>query len=100
PFDDRTTVAEGEHDPGYGRIVIHVGASSKETRSASRREIVTLIFEAAGEALPDWTSPPYMGFPFVAEGARRAFLVASAYLAIPLALFAVAIPLTRRRYAR
>jgi ABC-type transport system involved in multi-copper enzyme maturation permease subunit len=100
PLDDRANFAEGERDPDYGRIVIHVGSSSKETRSTSRREIVTLIFEAAGEALPDWSSPPYLGFPFVAEGVRRMVLVVFAYLAIPLGLLAVAIPLTRRRYAR
>jgi ABC-type transport system involved in multi-copper enzyme maturation permease subunit len=100
PLDDRAIVAEGAHDAEYGNIVIHVGSVSKQTRSTSRREIVTLIFESAGQSLPDWSMPPYPGFPFVAEGVRRTLLVACAYFVVPLGLLAAGVLATRRRYVR
>jgi hypothetical protein len=100
PLDDRAVVAEGAHDAEYGNIVIHVGSGSRQTRSTSRRELVTLIFEAAGQSLPDWSTPPYPGFPFVAEGARRTVLVLFAYLVLPLGLLTAGAVLTRRRYVR
>jgi hypothetical protein len=100
PLDDRATVAEGVHDADYGQIVVHVGSVSKRTRSTSRRELVTLIFEAAGRALPDWSMPPYPGFPFVAEGARRTVLLGIAYLVVPLGLLFAGVLLTRRRSVR
>jgi hypothetical protein len=100
PLDDREVVVEGLHDADYGRILVHVGASSKETRSTSRREIVTLVFEAAGQSPPDWSMPAYAGFPFVAEGTRRSLLVALAYLVVPLGLLGTGALLTRRRTIR
>jgi hypothetical protein len=100
PLDRRDAVQEGERDDDYGRIIVHVGSSSRETRSTSRREITTLIFEAAGLPPPDWSMPPYAGFPFVAEGARRTAIVAFAYLVVPLGLLTTGALLTRRRPVR
>ena len=100
PLDDRAIVAEGAHDADYGNIVIHVGSASKQTRSTSRRELVTLIFEAADRSLPEWSMPPYPGFPFVTEGARRTVLLACAYFVLPLALLTAGVLVTRRRYVR
>jgi hypothetical protein len=100
PLDERQTVAEGQRDLDYGRIVIHVGSSAKETRSTSRREIVSLIFDAAGTALPDWSMPPYGGFPFVAEGLRRTALALVVYFVLPFTFLAIGVLLTRRRSVR
>jgi hypothetical protein len=100
PLDQRETVIEGQHDVDYGRIIVHVGSSSRETRSTSRREIATLIFEAADVRLPDWSMPPYRGFPFVAEGVRRTVLVVLAYLVMPLGLLTTGALFTRRRSVR
>jgi ABC-type transport system involved in multi-copper enzyme maturation permease subunit len=100
PLDDRTAVAEAERDPEYGRIVVRVGSSSRETRSTSRREIVSLVFEAAGMPLPVWSAPTYNGFPFVADGARRGMLGLFAYFIVPFGLLTTGAVLTRRRSAR
>jgi hypothetical protein len=86
PTDRQADVAEVERGDAYGRIVVHVGAATRETRSTSRREIVTLLFEAAERPLPDWSQAEYPGYPLVVRGARRSALVALAYLGIPLAL--------------
>jgi hypothetical protein len=88
PLDDRPAPAEGEREPGYGRIVVDVGDARRETYSASRKELVTLVFEAAGRALPDWSQPEYPGHPLVVEGARRSAMLAVAYAGLPL-LFVV-----------
>lgn len=100
PLDDAPIVAEGSHHDDYGRIVIEVGASTRETRSTSRREITTLVFEAAGQSLPDWSSPPYPGFPHVVERGRRTALGLFAYLGVPLTLLGTGYLLTRRRSIR
>jgi ABC-type transport system involved in multi-copper enzyme maturation permease subunit len=100
PLDERETVAEGQHDLDYGRILIRVGSASKETRSTSRREIVSLIFDAAGKPLPDWSMPAYGGFPFVAEGVRRTTLALVAYFVVPFAFLVTGVFLTRRRSVR
>lgn len=100
PLDDAQSVAEARHGEDYGRIVIHVGSSTKETRSTSRREIVTLIFDAAGMPVPAWTQPSYRGFPFVVERSRRTLLTGIAYLLIPGVLLATGFMLTRRRPTR
>src|SRR5262249_28273549 len=57
PLDDRDDAAEVARDDDYGRIDIAVGDSRKSTMSAGRRELVTLIFEAAGRPVPDWWQP-------------------------------------------
>ncbi|HEU5479936.1 MAG TPA: hypothetical protein VFU90_08900, partial [Candidatus Tumulicola sp.] len=100
PLDDRTLVAEGQRDADYGRIEVHVGDVTRETRSTSRRELTTLIFEAANMPAPDWSSPSYPGFPFVLEGTRRTLLALLAYLVLPLGLLGTGVLLTQRRVIR
>jgi len=99
PLDD-APVAEGARDDAYGRIVIRVGASTRETRSTSRREITTLIFEAAGRSLPDWSPAIYSGYPHVVEGGRRGALLFLAYAGFPMMLLGTGFLLTRRRSIR
>jgi hypothetical protein len=86
PTDRETAPTQGQREPGYGRIVLHVGAKIRETYSTSRRELVTLIIEAAGRPLPDFSQPEYRGHPLVVEGSRRSFLAAVAYVGAPAAL--------------
>jgi hypothetical protein len=100
PLDAEEHPSEAGRSDDYGRIVVRAGGGVRETRSTSRREIVTLIFEAAGQTLPDWGGPAYPGFPAVIEGARRAYLVALAYAGLPVLLLATGFCLTRRRTAR
>lgn len=96
PLDHPASTSQASRDAGYGRIVIHVGDSVRETRSTSRREIVTLIFEAAARPIPAWSQPPYSGYPVVVDGARRAFLVGLAYGAFPGAFLLVGWLVTKR----
>ncbi len=84
-------------DDVYGRIVLRVGARSSETRSTSRKEITTRIFELAGKPLPDWAQPEYAGYPFVVEGARATIAAAAAYGVLPAAFVVCGFVLTRRR---
>jgi hypothetical protein len=99
PLDERATLGL-QRDADYGRIVVRVGDRARETRSTSRREIVTLIFDAIGEPLPDWSQAPYPGFPTNIEGPRRVWLAVAAYALVPLAFAAAGLLLTRRRTAR
>jgi hypothetical protein len=92
PLDAREA-APFAHDQDYGRIVIRVANAARETRSTSRREIVTLLFEAAGKPLPDWSQVPYAGHPFTGS-ARMATIFA--YFVMPF-LFLVARWLIRSR---
>ncbi len=82
-LDERAAPAEGEREPGYGRVIVEINGARRETFSTSRKEIVTLIFEAAGGTLPDWSQPEYPGYPLVIEGAKRRVVLAIAYLLIP-----------------
>jgi hypothetical protein len=100
PLDDAAAVAESSHERDYGRIVIQVGAATRETRSTSRREITTLVFEAAEQSPPEWSSPPYPGYPHVSEGGHRNALALFAYLGVPLTLLGTGYLLTRRRMIR
>jgi hypothetical protein len=97
PLDERAAPAEGEREAGYGRVVIDVGGVRRETYSTSRRELVTLIFEAAGRSLPDWSQPEYPGYPLIVEGRRRTAAVALAYAGLPLCLCALGWLFTRTR---
>jgi hypothetical protein len=85
-----------EHGADYGRVVIHAGGT-RETRATGRKELVTLVIEAAGAPRPDWTYPEYSGYPFVADGATRSLLLALAYLVIPAALATAGLVVTRTR---
>jgi ABC-type transport system involved in multi-copper enzyme maturation permease subunit len=100
PLDREERPAEAERNDDYGRIVLRAGQGVRETRSASRRELVTLIFEAAGRSPPGWTQPSYPGFPVVIEGAARGFLAALAYAGVPLALLVTGLVLGQGRTAR
>jgi hypothetical protein len=97
PLDARTNVAEGDRDDRYGRIEIVVGDRSRETRSASRKELVTLVLEAAGQAQPDWAMPIYPGYPTVIEGSARTAIVLLAYGLMPFSLLGIGFALARRR---
>ena len=100
PLDEDRTRAEAQRDDAYGRIIVRVGSRSRETRSTSRREIVTLLFEAASLELPNWGQPLYPGYPAVIAGRNRALLLIFAYAALPLSLLALGFLLTRRRIMR
>jgi hypothetical protein len=95
PLDARESVAAGSHDDRYGVLVLHAGQSSRETRSTSRREIVTLLFDAAGRGLPPWTQPEYPGHPAVIEGTRRTVAALLAYAVVPGLLLLVGAILSR-----
>lgn len=88
------------HDDRYGVLVLHVGDAVRETRSTSRREIVQLIFDAAGRPLPDWSVSAYVGYPAVIEGRSRTLVLLLAYGGIPLALLAVGLALTHEKRRR
>jgi hypothetical protein len=100
PLDEVADPAETQRNVGYGRILVQVGDNVRETRSGSRRELVTLIFEAAGLPPPDWSQVRYAGYPTVLAGPRRTFLGALAYFGIPLSFGLLGVALTRKRAAR
>lgn len=97
PLDSTGRGDPAVHDDAYGRLVIRVGAESRETRSTSRREVTTLIFEAAGRPLPDWSQPAYPGYPLVLDGDRGALARWVAYGVVPGAMLVLGFILTRRR---
>lgn len=97
PLDARGEPSEGDRDGAYGRVVVRAGGHVVETRSTSRRELVTLIFEAAGRPPPDWTQPVYTGYPLVVAGVLRRRAALAAYLGAPLALLALGLVVTRSR---
>jgi hypothetical protein len=94
PLDTRAA-SEAAKDADYGKLIITVGNASRTTRSTSRHEIITLVFEAAGRALPDWNQPDYPGYPLVIEGSRRSLLALLAYVALPGALLALGFAVSR-----
>jgi hypothetical protein len=95
PTDAHSDPGEAEREEGYGRIVVHAGGGTRETYSTSRREIVTLLFEAAGQSLPEWSQPEYPGYPLVVTGSQRTALVVLAYVGLPLVLLAAGWLVTR-----
>jgi hypothetical protein len=97
PLDRTASPQPGVREQGYGRIVVHVGREARETRSTNRRELVGLIFEAAGQPPPDFSQPPYPGFPIVIEGQARSVAVAWAYLVQPLIIIIIGWFATRIR---
>jgi hypothetical protein len=101
PLDDSGEKgAAPQRESTYGRVVVRVGDSERETRSTSRREITTLLFEAAGKPLPDWTQPAYPGYPWVVAGGARSVVTAFAYVLMPGALLGIGLALSRRRRSR
>lgn len=97
---DEVGAAPVKHDEQYGRIVIRVGGHERETRSTSRREIVTLIFDALGRPLPDWSQQSYLGYPLVVEGWRRSLVRAVAYFGLPGLFLSIGWLSSRRRRRR
>jgi len=83
PLDGLDRPNEAARDADYGRIVLRVGKALRQTRSTSRRELITLLFEAAGRVLPDWSQPQYSGYPVVIDGWARTLLATAAYGLIP-----------------
>jgi hypothetical protein len=100
PPDDRDRPIESEHDEGYGRTTVRVRDAVKSTYSSSRREMVTLIFEAAGSELPDWGSREYPGYPLVLEGAARTKMVVFAYAIVPASFLVLGAWVTRSKRRR
>jgi hypothetical protein len=103
PLDEATEVAEGQHggdEAQYGQIVVQAGATARETRSSSAREIVAVIFGAAAQEMPAWAPLPYPGFPIVVTGARRRGLGLLAYLGLPSCLVLIGLALTHGRTTR
>jgi hypothetical protein len=100
PLDTADDAIEAKRDVGYGRVLVRAGGGQRETRSTSRREIVTLVFEASGRTLPEWNQPPYPGYPEVVEGPRRAALMFVAYALLPLVFLILGFWVSQRRIAR
>jgi hypothetical protein len=86
-------------DESYGRIVITIGTRTGETRSASRKEIVTRIFEIAERPIPDFAQVPYPGYPLALDAANSRFLRIFAYGIVPAIVLALGALVTRRRKA-
>ena len=95
PLDEALQAAEGAHEEGYGRTILRVGDDSRETFSASRREIITVIFEAAHQPLPDWSQPEYPGYLLIIEGRRRSVILFLSYVLFPGLFLAAGWLLTR-----
>jgi hypothetical protein len=83
PLDGRDRPEEGVRDDAYGRILVRVGNATRQTRSTSRRELTTLLFEAAGQPLPGWSQAQYAGYPLVIERSARTLAAATAYALLP-----------------
>jgi hypothetical protein len=100
PLDDEANGLAGQRDADYGLISVQVGSGQRATRSTSRKELVTLVFEAAGRRLPSWEQPPYAGLPFAPAAGARRLLGTLAYLGLPLTTAALGFVLSRRRTIR
>jgi hypothetical protein len=96
PLDGRAQLG-ASGDPDYGRIVVHVGDEARETRSTARRELSTLVFEAAGVTPPAWAPPPYTGYPTVVEGMQRTLTGNLAYGVVPSLFLVLGWFMTRSR---
>jgi hypothetical protein len=91
------TSSSPAREEAYGKIVLTVGARTGETRSASRKEIVTRIFEIAGRAVPDFAQVPYPGYPLTLDAAKSRFVRLFAYGVVPAIVVALGAFITRRR---
>jgi len=97
PPDERRAPAALDASEGYGQITVALGDRSVQTMSTSRRELVTLIFELADRALPDWSQLEFPGYPLVTEGGRRTAVVAASYFVFPTLMLAIGFAFTRPR---
>ena len=97
---DESSQTLSSRDADYGLISVRAGNARRFTRSTSRRELVTLVFDAASRPLPSWEQAPYPGFPFVPTDGARRLLGTIAYLGLPLTMVALGFALTRRRTLR
>jgi hypothetical protein len=95
PLDEQSAPAVDARDEGYGRIIVRVGDQTRATYSTSRKEIVTLLFEAAGRPVPDWSTAEYPGYPLVIDGQRRTLTLLIAYLGLPAACILAGLCSTR-----
>ena len=96
PIDAAADPATAVHDADYGKLEIRVAGAQVQTWSTSRKEIVELIFQAAGERLGAWEYSSYPGYPCVVEGAERRTLALLAYLVLPLGCVAAGLFTLRR----
>lgn len=53
-------VTRADPSVDYGKLLIHVGDAQTSTRSTSRGEIVTLIFETAKRPIPEYSGYPVL----------------------------------------
>lgn len=88
PLDDAADPGTAIRDRDYGLIVVNVGSTRLSTRSTARRELSTLVLEAAGRPVPVWAEEPYAGHGLTLAATARPWVVAFAYLLMPLALAA------------
>lgn len=96
PIDEAADPATAVHDADYGKLEIRVAGAPVQTWSTSRKEIVELIFQAAGEKLGAWEYSSYPGYPRVVEGGERRTLALLAYLTLPLGCIAAGLFTLRR----
>lgn len=99
PLDDPARAPGLQHGDDYGWIEIRAGASMRRTRSTSRKEVTTLVFEVLGARLPSWPQSSYPGYPWVPSPSTRNALAFLAYGVLPFACVALGFVLTRRRRA-
>lgn len=100
PLDERAAPSELEQQEGYGTIIVRVPGGERETYSTSRKELVTLAFEAAGVTRPPWIDVEYPGYPHVIEGSHRTAVASAAYGALPLGLGVIGSFVVRNRRRR
>lgn len=87
PLDRGAEAALAIRDDDYGLLVVRVGTKALSTRSTARRELSTLMLEAAGRPVPPWQDAHYPGFPRVTTPTERRTIMMVAYVVLPL-LFA------------
>lgn len=100
PLDERVAFSPAGREDRYGTIRVSVAGTTRETRSTSRKELVTLLFDAARQPQPDYSAPSYPGYPLVVEGRARTATLLLAYGILPCAIVLSGIWITRRRHRR
>ncbi len=97
PLDDGSDRVGSTHNETYGQVTLCIDSQCKDSYSTQRRELVTLLFEIAGQRMPQWLSTSYRGYPFVVEGTARAVILFLSYGFFPVLLGCAGLVLTRRR---